>query len=971
MAVILTTRQASIDSFFEFAEGVNPFDFIDIVNDSENQSGRDFSSADGEFEYKTHFLVNETMAIQLGIIGVKIDIFTVDPRLRAQTSADAIKTCEIRFPTPPPPPPQKVNDTRPSRPTTSWLGNLISLLVSKKTSLRLPAGITVPGRRQPPAASSLRQASRNARSNGRDPAAMTSGGLFSAITPLNAISRDSTNTRPTSDRTQVRSTGASTRGRQSLASIRDEQKRQKRSVQSNEMTEALVRPTLATTIAPVSFVELLPIKKEYERVISIKKHDVAGAERLFASVSVIPGRAATRTFEKKVIEIQHGKELMEFLANPEPPDLSLVSAAFAEVAIKLQKTDPTLRSVRIFRIITNPNMNRVVVDDVADLSFDDNDTLLFTDIVDNIKPNRIIYRAAVMNGDGSIGEFSSIVIPTFKKVSDPLDTAAVPISIRAINLTDAVQVRVTTLSDDIFTMRLLRQELGKTGSFSDGVEVIPSEDGENLIVVDGGSNSFEFVDKTCILGRKYRYFCALRVGQAGMASIGQEIISDEDEILVRKFYTGSVPFAISVAEPTTEQDDNNATTVSFEISVEQTTDLFTAVIKSLQDAGVGTDFISNLQQDDIKTKLFTMFLVERFEYSTGRKASFGVVPAGRFVDSPATRLPRSIPAPLPGERYEYIIKTCLQQPEVFLQSSNVGLVNRYGDEISRKGSRFARLIYDNLGVLPPESDVRDGKSIESLLLESQIGQENTAEVSIAASSPTIGELTVTKKSFYSSLAWRVSGNIDNVSYFLIYCTLNGHEQLLGSVACGRSSPLYMFRDDRFFDEVGEKSYIVKAVSFNDDEIVQSAPAVTNRLFSIPENLVVGTMFSSFGNKSEIQAVAPEDFSPPAKKVVLPPIIPLLPQPIPEAPALSRRPVRPRRLQPVPIRPVLGRSRPTRPVRRPAVRNERPAARAIAANVETEVVTRPARKRRPAPSSRPPARPAAPRPAPSNNPRRRR
>ena len=932
--VKLATKLASINSFFEFAAGVNPFDLIDIVNDAEKQTENDFAQANGEYEYKIHFLVDETMTTQLNVIGVRINIFTADPRTQTLTTGDAIKTCEIRFSTPAATP-QKIDGMPPAPATTSWQGNVVGLLVSKQANLKLPAGVIVPGYQAKQPASSLKQVSKEVHLTGGDPAAMAGVGLFSSITPQNAISLDSANAQPTAGMMQLRSTGASNRGRRSLASLRNELRRQKRSGQSNKVTEALVRPSQTTAPAAVSFVELAPSKKEYERIVSINKQDVSGVERLFASLSVIQGGQTGRTFEKKVIEIQHGKELTEFLANPVPPDLSLASVNFSSATLRLQKVDPTLRTVRVFRIVTNPNLNRVVVDDVADLSFDGDNALLFTDDIDNIKPNKTAYRVAVVNSDGSIGEFTSIVIPTFKKLSDPLNSAAVPVTIRATNTFGAVRIKVATLTDDIYTLRLLRQELGKTGAFSDSVEVIPSADDENLTIVAGQISSFEFADKTSILGRKYRYFVALRVGQPGMTSLGEEVISDEDEVLVRKFYTGTVPFAISVSDPTLEQGSDESSTISFEIAVEQTTDLFSAVITSLQDAGIGAEFISSLQQDDIKTKLFTMFLVERFEDSTGRRVSFGVVPAGRFVDSPTTRAPRSIPPPRVGESYEYIIKTCLQQPEVFLQSSNVGLINRYGDEIKRKASRFARLIYDRLGVLPPEADVRDGKSIEDLLLESQIGQENQTKIYIPSSYPTIGNLAVLEKSFYNSLTWRVSGNIDNISYFLVYCTLSGNKQLLGSVACSRSTPLYMFRDDRLFAEVGEKSYSIEAVSFNDDEVATSAPAASNKLFSIPENLVVGTMFSSFGNKTEIQPVAPEDFSPPAKKASLPPLIPVIHESVPDAPRLSTFPVKLRQPRVMPLKPPrrAGIGKPKRFVRVPT-HNESRSARALAANVET-------------------------------------
>ena len=483
------------------------------------------------------------------------------------------------------------------------------------------------------------------------------------------------------------------------------------------------------------------------------------------------------------------------------------------------------------------------MNDVADLTFVDENVLVFDDLVDNASPNKLIYRVAVVNGDGSIGEFSSLSIPAFVKVSDPLNTAAVPISIRAINKRGAVHIRVTTLSDDIYTIRLLRQEFDKTGEFSDSVVVISSESNENMTFINGQIDSFEFRDETAILGKKYRYFVSYRIGQPGYASMSEEIISDEDELLVRRYTTSEVPFSVSVTEATISQDGDNNTTVSFDIQVRETSNLFNSMTAALRSAGVADEFISSLQKDEVKDKQFTMFLVERFEYSSGRRSTFGIYPPGNFSDSPETRRQQRVPAPVPGERYEYIVKTCLQQPDVFLQSSNVGLINRYGDEIKRAASRFSRIVYDKLGVMPSEKDVLGGKSIEDLLLESQIGQEQSVYLRIPSSRPLIESFQVTEKSFYNSLSWRASGNTENISYFMVYCSHNGSEQLCGAIAASRESALYRFRDDRFFDEVGEKSYSIRAVSFDDDEMVGSTPVSANKTFSVPENVILDAIQS--------------------------------------------------------------------------------------------------------------------------------
>ena len=829
-------QKVSIDRFFEFASGFLPFDLVDIVSESENHGRQNDEVSSDEFEYRTHFFVNQQVSEELGATGLRVDVFVSDPRLRKPSFTDAVASFDVKFDIAADIR-RKIGQTQTNALVTRFSpNNLLKVLVSSNIRANNKPRLIIPGqsRKSTP---TFQDTSKRAKKSGLDPAALASVGNFFSTTPGNAISLDSTNAKPI-DQSRIKTLGSSIRSRKSLAETRRNNRSKRRGSQSNELVRSIEPPSAPSKRSNVEYISLLPKNREFIQNFCIKKSRVAGAEKIYAVVTAIAGPRAETRFETKTIEIHHARELSEFLSNPEPPTVSLVESGPARVKIRVQKTDPSLRVVRIFRISSNPNSNRTILTDVSDLTFADENVLVFDDLVDNASPNKLLYRVAVVNGDGSIGEFSSLSIPAFVKVSDPLNSAGVPISIRAVNRRGAVHIRVTTLSDDIYTMRLLRQEIDKTGEFSDSVVVIESDTNESLAFINGQIDSFEFRDETAILGKKYRYFVAYRVGRPGYASMGEEIISDEDELLIRRYTTDKIPFAVSVTEASVSQDSDNNTTVSFDIQVRETSDLFNSLAVSLRSAGVGDEFISALQKDEIKEKLFTMFLVERFEYSSGRRSTFGMFPPGTFFDNSEIRRQQRVPAPEPGERYEYIVKTCLQQPEVFLQSASVGLINRYGDEIKKAASRFSRIVYDKLGVMPSEKDVLSGKSIEDLLLESQIGQEQSVYLRIPSSRPIIESFQVTEKSFYNSLSWRVSGNAVNVSYFLVYCSHNGREQLCGAIAAGKESALYRFRDDRFFDEVGEKSYSIRAISFDDDEIIGSTPISVNKTFSVPENIVL-------------------------------------------------------------------------------------------------------------------------------------
>jgi len=858
-----SVRRVAIDSFFEFADGTLPFDLVDVVNEAEVKSfdaGQSFERGEGVFEYKTKFLVNQRRASRLGVVGVRFEIFTRNPRTNNLSSDDAIETFEVRFDTA-----QDVvfniggQNLFNAFNVTAPPNSLKKLLVANTSMMTLPSVLSIPNLSNILPGKTFKQISKDLKSNNEDPAQVSAAGNFSAVTPFSAISLGSSNNFFSHDNSITSAAGArAPRTRKSLASLRRTNRSARRGKQDRPLVRAAVsRSESRSRRSSVSFAELLPVKREYVQTLYLGKGEVQGSEKLYASISSIGAPRSRCIFTKTIVEINHGRELNELLANPEPPDVSLIDAKMASVSIVLKRTDPTLRVVRVFRIVTNSNVGTRYVDDVTDLSFSESpesNIVIFEDLLDNVLPNKTIYRFAVVNGDGSIGEFSSIVIPSFKNVSDPLRTASIPVAIRAINKNAGVDIRVNTLSDDIFTIRLLRQEFHKSGSFDESVEEILSIEGDLTVFVNGQKDAFYFRDETAVLGRHYRYFVAYRTGTIGLASLGEEIISDEDETIIRRFVTGEIPFSISLTDPTALQDGDNNTTVTFEIFSEPTVDFFKTVTTALRDAGVDTQFISNLSKDDLKPKFFTMFLVERINLNTGRRVSFGITPAGKFIDDSDKRQKLGLPPPVSNGRYEYVVKTCLQQPEVFLQASTVGLINRYGDEIQRLASRFARAIYSRMGVLPPEFDVREGRSIESLMLESQVGQELAVRVAIPKTEPIIEDMTITEKSLYSSLTWRVSGDVSNVSYFLIYCTYDGSDQLLGAIACSRGSALYRYRDDRFYGETGEKSYSVRAVSFDDDVVVKSPSINAEKLYSVPENLLEGVVFSYGKGKNYVQPI---------------------------------------------------------------------------------------------------------------------
>ena len=852
----LIFRNIPVSLFFQYASGLPEFDLVDIVNEAERISKISFIDDDGFFVYKTQMIVNDRKASLFGINGLSFQVYSSNPDKFEVSEEDALASFDVDFET---------HDEIVKTIAGNTENNAVKTKTSNVSIMRVFANsniakidpVSTPSTPFQKTSSSYKKNSKKVKAYGMDPAALAAVGNFATLNLENAASLSQKSDESTVGLRKSRAlhsqkmlTG------KSLRQVRGSLRAARRGNQSNQIARSKDTRTQTSTATKTTVFELLPAKRLVERYIYISKEKIQGAAKLYVRVSPIISRPRNYNFIVKKSTVYHDNQLMNFLSNPEPPEIMISAASYSSVELIITRTDPALSQVRVIRIIENPHMVRPSFENLVDLDFSGENTLTFSDRVDNIKPNKILYRFAVINGDGSLGDFSSIVIPSVKKISDPKKSAAVPVSIFAHNEIDSVRISVNTLESDIFSLRLLRQEFGKVGSFDQSIISVPPEDEKYETLIAGSKSVTSFRDKNTVLGKKYRYFVAYRVGTQGDSSLGEEIISDEDELIIRRFPIDTIPFSVTVSDPDISSERMGLPSASFSIDVVEETELFNAIIKALRDAGIGEQFLSELQADKMKARNFLMFIVERYEISSGRRVSFGITPAGVFSDSDGIRRHKKLPPPFPGERYIYVFKVCMQDPSSFLQNSTVSLSTRLETEIKKKAGRFSRKIYSRLGVLPPEAEVRYGVSIERLIEESQFGIEIVKNVFYPKTIPSIKLLDVKKSSFFSKLFWGVKGDTRDISYFNVYCTINGEENLLGAIAAAPESGFYSFKDDRYHAAVGEKSYQIKAVSFSDDESVSSTTVKDSKGFSIPDNMVVGNVFGSFGSKNKIKSVAP-------------------------------------------------------------------------------------------------------------------
>lgn len=891
MAIFKTHKQ-DIRQIFEFASGENPFDCIDVQSNTKDFDLFAFLTAPGSYMYRTRLIVDDNKAALLGVMGLRIEFFDADAEKFNVTDNNLLGQHDITFDT------QSiaVKNIASINKNMKITADVFADSAMKVYAANIKATsnldkITLPKSAGSPQAKSLKEASDKAQSEGQDPALLSSRGYPYTQTAESASSLDSKNNPVAFTFPDNRIVDESTSQKISLRNLRQRARSDKRSSYDNEVAKShnpFSFPEGKSSNSSIKAFDFLPAKRLVQRDIHLSKERVGIVEKIFIKISAITKNTegvTQKVFTEVHEEIKHSDQVSRFLRYPEPPEVEIESVDFSSVVFRLTKTDPMLGAVKIVKIVQNPMMPEPRITDAGIFRFDQN-VIRVTQTSDNLKPNSVTYRFCAVIGNDTVGEFTSVVVPTFKKVLDPLDSVSVPFSVMAQNTPmGAIQIRTRVHSDDVESFRLLRQEFGKLGDFSDSITTVRNMQGHYETIVDNNSKvtSQEFLlfDDTAELGHKYRYFVAYRLGKISKHThLSVERLSDEEDIITCRYVTESVPFILEIDASEVTLDENKQPTVTVSTSATEKEDFFPAVIDALTTAGVSGDFISKIQANTIKAKEFIMFLIERFDTATGRRESFGVRPPGDFTDNADQRQKFGVSELVPGRTYYYTAKACLQDPSVFFQKTNVSIVTRLGNLIPREAARFTRKIRESLGVLPSEAEIRNGLSLNDLILESQIGFELEAKVDYQRGIPQISTPTITASKEFTDISWSLIGErTEQVSYFNVFCTLQGEKNLLGSIAAHPETSEYRFRDDTYNLAVGTKAYSITAVNYFHDEFITSKSIRKDKFFSVPENMLVGAVFGSFGSKQKIAPIGPS----PTKHGALEPIDMSTPPGIPGTP----------------------------------------------------------------------------------------
>lgn len=845
---LIKLKSYSIDDFFEFTSDDSFFDLIDIQNEEEKNKNLDFVDSEGVFVYNVKFILNKQKALLNNIDGFTFDISTSDPE---SDTYDKSKSLVESFYVLIDNDQQKIKNNSSNSLFTNDIitdkDSIKKVITTDQTKSFSKSLYTTNSKIQGPV--NYKNEAIKKKSFNKDSALMMTMPYMPNISAINAISLASDSYMSQDNTKNVKNSGGKV---SSLLSIRS-------NLNFNKINDLVLSSIENNDQYPKEmsqkYFNLISSKSLFVRNFEIQKNKIKNFDNFYVSITVKKSTSSNVFFIKKHLKINHSIQVNELISNAMPPVVSLVSSYSGKAKFSLTKSDPTLKKVKVTRITSNRTLQNDSATDVGIIDFSDQKTLIFEDSPNNVYPNTNIYRFSTLNIDGSIGNFNSIVVdPIHKSSNMNLSNENAKVSIMAINKLSDVVIEVNSLSDDITSFRLMRQEIGKTGNFSDSIVTIKNTNNEYETLVQRKIDKFIFSDETAKLGKKYRYFIVYRSGQFGSISISKESFSIEDEILIRRIPYMEIPFTINITKANVSYEEQNSPTVTFDINVSETKELYKVIINSLKFAGYGDQFISNFQNDEIKIKQFVSFIIERFDISTGKRHYFGIVPPGSFSDSSIARKAQQIPAPIFGNRYHYIAKACLQQPEVFLQTTEKSIITRTGEIIQKNASRFSRNVYEKMGIMPAERDIKTSKDIESLIVESQIGIEEFVTINIPESKPEIFISNHIKKTNYTKLIWRA--RLSNlINYFQIFCIIDDNTTLLGAISCPNTSEVFNFKDSITNNEIGSIKYVIKAIDYNENVIAEAIHIRDAGNISIDEKLLDGYIVGTSQGKDMIVALS--------------------------------------------------------------------------------------------------------------------
>ena len=540
-------------------------------------------------------------------------------------------------------------------------------------------------------------------------------------------------------------------------------------------------------------------------------------------------------FKETKYSFEHKKQVLEFSNFISEPKIKCINNINGVVDLEVQNQDIFPRKFNLYYKVFNSKINKFSKSILIDgFYFLPGETKIIKhNNSENLFPNKIFYKVSVVN-DGMLSKFNTIIIDGNKNTNNTKTiNKNSELSIVANNDFDGIKIEVSNIPTNIYNFKLVREDLGISGNYSDRVKIINYNNFSDVNVT--GISKLSYLDKDVINNRKYRYYGMIK------ERLGKSFPTTDDDIIERISLLESFKNNIIIDSTQIDYLDNNKVNVNFDIKIENKNNGLDFIFELLKQSGYNEVYISELQKQKTDLNSLLSFIVERVDLLTGRKTSLGLTKPGLFIDNSLNEKTAINLKTISS--YRYIFKLCLHPTDILLKETVTTIINNRNKTFEVSSKKFKSPITKRKGVILSKRQIEEN-NVDQQIKNSQIGIEITKDVFINNKTAIIKDLIVKENEYnnFCTISWKVDGNYEDLDYFIIYVDYLNNLFPIGTVSYDGNSKSFMFIDYKYFNEVGEKKYKIKMIynDFSSGEFSEFVSSTKN--YNLPENFVNSSEF---------------------------------------------------------------------------------------------------------------------------------
>lgn len=499
----------------------------------------------------------------------------------------------------------------------------------------------------------------------------------------------------------------------------------------------------------------------------------------------------------------------EYIVPTTPPIVQITSIPSGR-SFRITQQDVNGTSVKIYRrFISGSEVSNIGFSLVATLSAKKDQEVFYVDR--NVSASKCIYRVVTFNElDMTSGVFTSLVVPGMKVIEKKHhpDTTA----ILAYEDGGSVKVKAFNIPNDTVALRLVRKNLT---THEPEYSSPSSIDGSSLKQIERSTSEITFVDLAKRPDTIYSYRLML------VDVYGNERMS-ENQSIVKFVGDESAQKSRTLISSAATVNVGSEPSVNFQVNAPTDEASLDKIYSILVDAGVSDLYGSELKQNKELLSQLVALEMMRFDTSTGRNESFGVVNIGGFQDGSDTRRKANVSKLIPGRTYIY-------QYRLLVRSSGTIFS---GTSVDRKDLETLKSYSTNLkkfnspktlkrGTLSSTADqiqavtktglkfgASDSSDAEMLAgVTSLTGQ---ATIKMPLSDTYVESLQTEETTRGNVLRWRLVEGTNQIDHIIVMAEYNGQRAPLRAIHfCGNDKMMYL--DDETKASLNDVSYYVLPV----------------------------------------------------------------------------------------------------------------------------------------------------------------